>query len=116
MKDYDPTSISRLQFNEEAGTLEIVLFTCRIGKHYYPGNEPLRLAIKGRKEVWGLLTPLLNLVCKDHEGDAVVVHRGDRYLMTHAVWRAFDSCLSDYCESADLGLPTHVEIVAKAFD
>jgi hypothetical protein len=116
MKEYDPRSISRLQFNEEAGTLEIVLLTCRIGKHYYPGNEPLRLAIKGRKEVWGLLIPLLDLVCKHHEGDAVVVHRGNCYLMTHAVWEAFQTRLSDYTESADIGLPAHIEIVAKAFD
>ena len=116
MKEYDPRSISRLQFNEEAGTLEIVLLTCRVGKHYYPGNEPLHLAIKGRREVWDLLRPLLDLVGKNHEGDAVVVHRGTRYLMTYAVWRAFDTCLYDYCESADIGVPAHIEIVAKALD
>jgi hypothetical protein len=116
MKEYDPRSISRLQFNEEAGTLEIVLLTCRVGNHYYPGDEPLHLAIKGRKEVWDLINPLLDLVRKDHEGDAVVVHRGSRYFMTHAVWRAFDTRLFDYLESVDIGLPAHVEIVAKALD
>jgi len=116
MEEQDPRSISRLQFDEEAGTLEIVLLTCQVGNHYYPGNDPLRLAIKGRKEVWGLVRPLLDLICKHHEGDAVVVHRGSRYLMTHAVWRALDTRLSDYLESVDIGLPAHVEIVAKVFD
>lgn len=114
MNEYDPRSISRLQFDEEAGTLEIVLLTCRIGKHYYPGSEPLHLPIKGRKEVWDLVRPLAKLGCENHQGDAIVVHRGAHYLMTHAVWRAFDTRLGDYLESADIGLPAHIEIVAKA--
>jgi len=57
-------SISCFQFTEEAGTLEIVLLICRVGNHYYPGNKPLHLAIKDHKEIWDLVRPLSDLICK----------------------------------------------------
>lgn len=106
----------RLQFNEGAGTLEVLLLTSRIGGYYYPGTVPLHLAINGREEVWGLSKPLFDLVCEEHQAAAVVVHRGAQYHLTHALWRSlFDRCC-DYVESAELGIPTMVEIVATPLD
>jgi len=114
MKDAD--SFAKLRFDEEAGTIEVLLLTCRVGSHYYPGNEPLHLAIKGRNEVWDLANPLFDLVRKDHEGAGVVVHRGARYLLTYGLWRALLDRLQDYLESVHLGIPTQVEIITKALD
>lgn len=106
-------SSARLQFDEEAGTLQILLLVCRIGDRYYPGSDPLPLAIEGRKEAWDLVTPLLELLCKNHENAATVVHRGTRHVFTLAVWRALGARLQDYLESVELGLPATVDIVAK---
>ena len=110
----DANDFARLQFDEEEGTFEILLLTCRVGNQYYPGNEPLHLAIKGRKEVWGLTRPLLNLICKEHEGVAVVAHRGTSYHLTHALWRSLVNRLQDYLESVEVGIPTWVTIIPKS--
>lgn len=107
----DADDYAKLQFDEEEGTLKVLLLTCRVGSHYYPGNEPLYLAIKGMDEVWGLIQPLFKLICNDHEGAAAVVHRGASYHLTYALWRALLARLQDYHESVQLGFPAHVTII-----
>lgn len=109
----DADAFVHLRLDEEAGTLEVLLLTCRVGTHYYPGSEPLHLPIKGRDEVWALATPLFDLVSKNHEALAVVIHRGARYPMTHALWRSLLNRLCDYLEGVELRFPTQIEIIAK---
>ncbi len=112
----DANEFARLQFDEETESLEILLLTCRVDDRFYPGNDPLHLAIRGQTEVWDLVRPLFDLITRNHEGTAIVVHRGARYPLTHALWRALLDRLQDYLESVHLGLPTQVAFIAKTVD
>lgn len=110
----DADDYAKLQFDEEEGTLKVLLLTCRVGSHYYPGNEPLHLAIKGSDEVWGLIHPLFKLIGNDHKGAAVIAHRGTSYHLTYALWRSLLARLQDYTESVQIGIPTWVTIIPKS--